>query len=113
MSYNRYKRAGININTAPEYLDILRERKTNSITHYGFVPFKRLKVKDVFGVKLLNHRWTIGDRFFKLAYKHYGDPLYWWVIAFYNNTPLESDMLVGDTVYIPKPLEVILSALEI
>ena len=113
MSYDRYTRAKININTAPEYLDILRERKIKSIIHYSAVPFKRLKIKDVLDVKLLNHRWTVGDRFFKLAYKHYGDPLYWWVIAFYNNRPLESDMSAGDIVYIPKPLEVILSALEI
>ena len=57
--------------------------------------------------------WGSSDRFYKLAGQYYGDPTYWWIIAYFNNTPLESDVKLGQTLYIPVPLEEIISALEI
>jgi len=55
------------------------------------------------------HRWTLGDRFFKLAHEYYGDPEMWWVIAWFNQTPTESHVDPGDLIYIPSPLDQITS----
>ena len=43
---------------------------------------------------------------YKYAYEYYGDTNHWWVIAWYNNKPTDSHFNLGDTVYIPFPLDV-------
>ncbi len=45
----------------------------------------------------------------KLSTKFYGDPKYWWIIAWYNKKPSESLLNIGDKVLIPFPLDRILS----
>jgi nucleoid-associated protein YgaU len=49
--------------------------------------------------------WKVGDRFYKMANKYYGDPTYWWVIAWFNQTPTESHVVVGTTLEVPLPLD--------
>jgi nucleoid-associated protein YgaU len=49
--------------------------------------------------------WSIGDHFYNLAAKYYGDPTYWWVIAWYNGTPTEADVSPGTIIQIPTNLE--------
>ncbi len=56
-------------------------------------------------LRRVEHIWGPGDHFYKLAQKHYGDPKLWWVIAWYNTTPTESHVKVGDLIRIPFPLE--------
>ena len=53
--------------------------------------------------------WTATSNLTKIAYEFYGDPQYWWVISLYNQTPLESDFTVGQVVYVPLPLQQVLS----
>ena len=53
--------------------------------------------------------WGVGTKYFKLAKDYYGSEEYWWVIAWYNLKPLETDFKPGDVVYIPTPLQDILS----
>ena len=55
----------------------------------------------------------MGDRYFKLAYEYYGDSKLWWVIAWYNQKPSEADVKNGDTIFIPLPLDKVLSALRV
>tara|TARA_Y100000114_G_C11763614_1_gene331577 strand:+ start:9426 stop:9773 length:348 start_codon:yes stop_codon:yes gene_type:complete len=50
--------------------------------------------------------FTMGDKMYKYAYEYYGDTNHWWVIAWYNNKPTDSHFNLGDTVYIPFPLDV-------
>ena len=52
--------------------------------------------------------YKLGDRLYKFAHKYYGNPEYWWIIAWYNNKPTDSHFRIGDTVYIPKDLQVAL-----
>jgi nucleoid-associated protein YgaU len=49
--------------------------------------------------------WKVGDRFYKMANKYYGDPTYWWVIAWFNQAPTESHVVVGTTLEVPLPLD--------
>jgi len=59
------------------------------------------------------HIWKYGDRFYNLAHKYYGDPTYWWVIAWYNALPTEADIRIGDVIQIPISLEEARSALGV
>ena len=49
----------------------------------------------------------------EICKEYYGEEQYWWIIAWYNLRPLETDFKPGDVVYIPTPLEDVLSAFEI
>ena len=53
--------------------------------------------------------WEMGTRLEKLSSEHYGRGNYWWVIARYNNKPTDAHFELGDIVYIPKPLGLILA----
>jgi nucleoid-associated protein YgaU len=60
---------------------------------------------DVSSLTTINHIWQLGDRYYKLASQYYGEPEYWWVIAWYNQLPTESHIELGDIVIIPTPVE--------
>ena len=53
--------------------------------------------------------WGLGDRYFRLAHQFYDDPRLWWVIAWFNEKPTDNHYKAVDVVYIPGPLEVVLS----
>mgnify|MGYP001198828045 FL=1 len=55
--------------------------------------------------------WTVGDHYYKLAQRFYGDPRYWWVIAWFNKKPTESHVAVGDLIRIPTPLGQVLTSI--
>ena len=52
---------------------------------------------------------VITDSFFighyKIANKYYGNPRFWWVIAWYNGYPTEADVKKGAYLEIPVNLE--------
>ena len=74
---------------------------TNELTYPSFEELKELRTVDVF--------WGLGHRFYKLANQYYGDPQYWWVIAYFNKAPTEHHVQVGDRIQIPLPLEEVLN----
>ena len=55
-------------------------------------------------IEQVAHVWSVGDRFYKLASIHYGDPTLWWVIAHFNQRPTEAHVKIGDTIVVPIPL---------
>ena len=58
------------------------------------------------------HMWRRGDKFYKLAFDHYGDSRLWYIIAWFNKKPTEAHVKDGTILFIPKPLESILSYLK-
>ena len=112
MPVSRYKKNGLVRTAGIEYRKILEKREANFVDHFSFEPYKILKVKDVENLDIINHTWVPSDRFFKLSSKYYGSPTYWWIIAYYNGTPLETDVEIGQIIEIPTPLPYILAALE-
>ena len=114
MAINRYRKRGVTANASPEYRDLLKKRDKSSIIHLlSGDGFAKIKIEDIVGAQLVSHIWGTGDRYYKLAAQYYGDPTYWWVIALFNNKPLETDLAAGDIVVIPVPLEIIISAMEV
>ena len=112
MPASRYKNNELVRTAGIEYFNILKKREKKFIDHLSFEPYKILRVRDLDNLDIINHTWVPSDRFFKLASEYYGDPTYWWIIAYYNNTPLETDVEIGQTIEIPTPLPYILAALE-
>ena len=112
MPVSRYDKNKVVINRQQEYSKILTDRGVKQIDHFSFEKFKNLKIRDIQNIDIVRHTWKSSDRFFKLAAAYYNDPSYWWIIAYFNNAPLETDLNVGDTVSIPIPLSYILSAMD-
>ena len=52
-------------------------------------------------VATVDHIWSYGDMYWKLAEIHYKDSKYWWLIASFNKRPTEAHNKIGDTIKIP------------
>jgi len=113
MPISRYRKTRIIRNADSRYTEIFKKRDIRYADQYSFEKFKSLKLKDVPNLQIETHVWSSSDRFYKLAGQYYGDSVYWWVIALFNNTPLETDVKIGQKLFIPIPLEAIISVWEI
>ena len=105
---SRYDGRIIFKNQDESYAQIFEERQVPYIRHYGTARMLVPNVRQRMDPTRINHIWRVGDRFYKLAIKHYGSASYWWVIALYNQAPTESSLRVGDTVIVPLPLDRVL-----
>tara|TARA_A100001391_G_C5017832_1_gene265004 strand:+ start:539 stop:880 length:342 start_codon:yes stop_codon:yes gene_type:complete len=111
LAISRYANTEITSVDRREYSEIFKNRAKKNALIIKFEKLKELKIEDLDGILLETHIWVPSDRFFKLSSKYYGSPMYWWVIAYFNNTPLETDVKVGQKLLIPIPIENILEAL--
>lgn len=78
------------------------------IKHYKFPEFPKQE-EALENTTLDEYIWRAGDKFSSLAYKFYGDVHLWWVIAWFNKTPLETGLVPGDVIVIPRNVEYIVS----
>jgi len=111
--HSRYIFRSVGINTDPSLREIFDSRGIRSVRQYTSPKFVYPNAEQLADLTTIGHVWSIGDRFYKLAHEHYGSSELWWVIAWYNQTPLESQVAMGDVVEIPFPLVRILRILEV
>ena len=104
----RYDDRTILTNDLEEYQKVFEHRGVKQIRQYNTPILHYPTVNEIRTLQRVQHIWTVGDRYYKLASTYYGMPTYWWVIAQYNKKPTESQLSPGDVVYIPIPLEKIL-----
>ena len=92
-------------NTDSHYSDLHRSRGVTSIFHFTtpMIPIITAGSRSTIAKK--KHIWRPGDRYWKLAERHYGNAEFWWVIARYNFAPTEFHVKAGNLIYIPYPLE--------
>jgi nucleoid-associated protein YgaU len=109
MMGTRYDDRRILKNDSEEYSGVFKEKKVKYIRQYDTAHFRYPTTAEIQSLNRLIHIWSTGDRYYKLAGQHYGNPGYWWVIAHYNKRPTEADVQLGDMIYVPLPLEKILS----
>ncbi|MAF24130.1 hypothetical protein CL634_00885 [bacterium] len=95
-------------NTSEAYESVLENRGVRKINQYTTPRLKYPTVNQISSLNRLTHIWTVGDRYYKLAHKHYGNVKYWWVLAWYNRKPTESHVKLGEMVFIPLPLDDVL-----
>ena len=107
--YNRYINRPIRINDLEFYKEFLEQRKIRQLTQYLTPIIPELTFQRKRSLDTTKHIWKVGDKLYKLASTHYGDPTLWWLIAWYNEKPTEAHFDLGDVVYIPLPLGRILS----
>ena len=88
-----------------QYRNYLQNRGVNNITFYGRMTLNSLDCSDKSFLSERIHIFKTGDRLYKLSHQYYGDPIYWWVIAWYNHTPTDFHCSLGDELFIPFPLE--------
>jgi len=104
----RYLARKIIRNRFTSYRDLFEDRDVGEVRHYATPRLRHPTSREIGGLARLTHIWKVGDRYYKLAHKHYGNAKYWWVIAWYNKRPTESHVRLGETIYVPSPLEEIL-----
>jgi len=105
---NRYKNRNIYNNTDDIYSSIISNRNVKILRHYNTLNIYRPSEDEYKNVNFIEHIWTIGDRYYKLSYKFYGNTRDWWIIALFNNRPTESHNKIGDVIKIPtRVIEVI------
>lgn len=109
---NRYSKRIKLIDDLEQYKDTFNNRGVKFIKHYQTVKFDFPSAEQMQQLIIVKHIWTIGDRYYKLASKHYEDPKDWWIIALFNNKPTESDIILGEQILIPLPLEKVLTYLK-
>lgn len=110
---SRYDNRFVAINDSKLYKEYLRNRGLRYARQYTSPNLKFPTVEEIKNLETIGHIWAVGDRFYKLAFEHYGDSEYWWIIAWYNQKPTESHVELGETIYVPLPLDKILDYLDI
>ena len=80
------------------------DRAVNQIEQYESPEIGYPTQAQIDSLTNISEVWDSSSKLYNLAYDHYGDASYWWVIAWYNRKPTEGHFEVGDIVYIPLPL---------
>jgi hypothetical protein len=106
---SRYERSKTIKNTNPAYEDVFEDRGKNFIRQYATPKYRAITREQIGTLNNIPHVWSEGDRYYKLAESFYGDPKLWWVIAWFNKKPTEAHVNFGDLIYVPLPLERVLS----
>ena len=109
---SRYRNREVFDNREDVYEEARDKRGVKKISHFATPNFKPLTPEEHAQFTTITHTWIVGDRFYKLSYKHYGTTKYWWLIAKFNSTPTESHVKIGDKIDIPLPLSRALALLE-
>ena len=110
---SRFNNRKITRNSNTLYEKFLEDRNVNYFRHYRTPVFSYPTTEQTRRLQRIGHMWTVGDKYYKLAYTHYGDSRYWWVIAWFNQKPTETHVSLGDMIFIPQPLHTILSFFKV
>lgn len=107
----RWNEYGIVVSNQDEtYREFFNKTGEKTIIHYGLIPFGDPASEEFLkGLEVFQHIYKVGDTLSKIAFKHYGNPKYWWVLAWFNSKPTDFDCKIGDTIFIPKPIERVVS----
>jgi hypothetical protein len=95
--FNRIKR----LNNDPLYQELLDKRNIKQVEQYTSPVFPELTPDMRASIEYDIYVWERGDKFYKLAYKYYGDSELWWLIAWFNQTPTEGHVKLGDRIMVP------------
>ena len=103
---SRYDSTLILENNSSRYSNVFSKRKIKFLTQYTTPMLDHPTAFEITNLQTVSHVWKLGDKFWKLAYEAYdGRSDLWWIIAWFNRTPTEAHLKIGDIVTIPHPLE--------
>ncbi len=104
----RYSNKVPKINNSRFYNEFFSDRGINYVEQFDTPVLEYPTPEQISTLQLINHLWSRGDMYYKLAHKYYGDAKYWWVISWFNKKPTESHVKLGQVVVVPTPLEKVL-----
>ena len=115
MTISRYNKRPVIRNLSLNYAfsDIFRKRGITVANQFTTANLISPTAEDMLDLTIESRVWTVGEKYFKLADEFYGNPEYWWIIAWFNQKPLETDFIPGDIVNIPMPVERVLEILNV
>ena len=108
MSSSRYDLREEFVNSNSLYKSFFDERGVKHVWQYDTPRLRYPSQEEIRTLNIIQRVWTYGDSYQKYASEFYGDPEFWWVIAWFNKKPAEFMFKRGQTVFIPSPLEYIL-----
>jgi nucleoid-associated protein YgaU len=115
MTVSRYSTTSEQVLVDSDYKKVYSEKfnknKRLFLSKLATLNIKYPEFSDVLNFDYASHVWSAGDRYYKLSFQHYGDPQYWWVIAWFNKKPTEGHVSAGDIIRVPKPIGEVLSTL--
>lgn len=106
---SRYNGVKKFINKEKLYRTFFEDRGVKQVQQYGTRNLTYPTRSQISELDIVAHRWNYGDHYYRLAHESYGDSTLWWVIAFFNQRPTETTLKFGDIIYVPFPLEKILT----
>jgi len=74
---NRTDQRGELLNQEPTYQEIFDERGVKYIIQIASPHMTYPTSSEIAEMDMLNHVWSHGDRFYKLAHKYYNNAQYW------------------------------------
>jgi hypothetical protein len=112
-NYSRYRLRRIGSNYDSRYARQFAARRIKGIAQQFHTPTLTWPTEaQLQTLSVEREIWETGSRFYKLAAKYYGDASLWWIVAWFNKKPLETDFKAGDVVMIPLPLDRVLDFFE-
>ena len=105
-----WTRSGRKVTNADnQYRHYLDSLGAEQIDHYTVIRFGDPMAEDFLDdINIIKHIYSTGDTLSKIAFEHYGDPRYWWLIAWFNSKPTDFHCKIGDTIIVPLPLQEVL-----
>ena len=109
---SRFNKRKLYNNRNEIYHEMAEERDVEYFRQFETANFRYPTAEEMRKLRIIKHIWKSGDKFYKLAHTHYGDPNLWWVIAWFNKMPTESHATLGSVISIPLPIQKVLAYLR-
>jgi len=109
---SRYSTREIAINSEEQYKKMLDKRGIKKISQYRTLEKEVFEQEVYDSIETIDYVWKYGDLYSNIAYRAYGDPEYWWVIASFNKRPTEFHNKIGDILKVPISLSDVLQVVE-
>ena len=100
------------INAEQQYKKTFDKRGIKKITQYRTLEKEVFEQEVYDSIETIDYVWKYGDMYYNLAFRIYGDPELWWVIASFNKRPTEFHNKIGDVLKIPINLSDALQVVE-
>ena len=112
MAISRYRKNEVLLEKFLYKIDKKTKKKKN-IVFYNSTKYKNLTDKALAELETIEIAFLPTDTLMGLSQKYYNNPAYWWIIALINNVGSERDLTAGQSLVILKPLETLLTELEL
>ena len=109
---SRYRKKSQAVNGSHQYKKTFDTRGVSSIRQFRTPEFRPVTEQELESIEVYKHVFNIGDAYWNLSERAYGDSQFWWVIASFNRKPTLSDLKPGDIIKIPVDLSQALELLE-